>query len=76
MTYISGRDIRGSGGVTIDRYREWERDVRLDYVLQSGALKGLGFSLRRANFRTELPTATLKDQDQTRFYVNYTYALW
>lgn len=76
LTYVSGRDIRGSGGVTIGRYNEWERDVRLDYVLQSGALKGLGFSLRRANFRTELPTSTLQDQDQTRFYVNYTYALW
>ncbi len=76
LTYISGRDIRGSGGVTTNRYSEWERDVRLDYTLQSGALKGLGFSLRRANFRTELPTATLQDQDQTRFYVNYTYALW
>lgn len=75
LTYISGRDIRGSGGTTIDRYSEWERDVRLDYVVQSGALKGLSFSLRRANFRTQLPTATLQDQDQTRFYVNYTYAL-
>jgi len=75
-TYISGRDIRGTGGVSTGRYAEWERDMRLDYVLQGGAFKGLGFSLRRANFRTSLPAATLQDQDQTRFFVSYTYALW
>ena len=76
FTYINGRDIRGSGGVTTASYNEWERDLRLDYTLQSGALKGLSVSLRRANFRTELPTSTLQDQDQTRLYINYTYALW
>ncbi|WP_397453097.1 OprD family outer membrane porin [Pseudomonas sp. NA-150] len=76
FTYIKGSDIRGAGGVTTDRYGEWERDLRLDYTLQSGSLKGLSFSLRRANFRSELPTSAVQDQDQTRFYINYTYALW
>ncbi|MBA5979057.1 outer membrane porin, OprD family [Pseudomonas sp. MD195_PC81_125] len=75
-TYVKGHDIRGVGNGTTGRYSEWESDYRLDYTLQSGSLKGLGFSLRRANYRTELPTTTAQDQDQTRFYINYTYALW
>jgi hypothetical protein len=75
-TYVKGQDIRGVGNGTTGRYSEWESDYRLDYTLQSGSLKGLGFSLRRANYRTELPTTTAQDQDQTRFYINYTYALW
>lgn len=75
-TYVKGQDIRGSGNATTRRYSEWESDYRLDYAIQSGSLKGLGFSLRRANYRTELPTTTAQDQDQTRFYINYTYSLW
>lgn len=74
--YASGRDVRGTGNATTGRYDEWERGVRLDYTLQSGPFKNLNFSLRRANFRTDLPETVVKDQDQTRFYINYTYALW
>ena len=76
LYYASGHDIRGIGNATTGRYDEWERGVRLDYVVQAGALKGLSFSLRRSSFRTELPATTVQDADQTRFYVNYTYALW
>ena len=75
-TYVSGKDIRGTGNTTTGRYSEWESDYRLDYVVQSGTLKGLGFTLRKGIFRTELPASTLKDQDQVRLFVNYTYALW
>lgn len=75
-TYVKGQDIRGIGNATTGRYSEWESDYRLDYAIQSGSLKGLGVSLRRGNYRTQLPTTTAQDQDQTRFYINYTYALW
>jgi len=75
-TYVKGQDIRGIGNATTGRYSEWESEYRLNYTVQSGSLKGLGVSLRRANFRTELPTSTLQNQDQTRLYINYTYALW
>jgi hypothetical protein len=37
------------GGETLE---EWERNYRMDYVIQSGAAKGLVLSLRRANIRT------------------------
>ncbi|WP_458370010.1 OprD family outer membrane porin [Pseudomonas fluorescens] len=75
-TYVKGQDIRGIGNATTGRYSEWESDYRLDYGIQSGSLKGLGVSLRRGNYRTQLPTTTAQDQDQTRFYINYTYSLW
>ncbi|MBD1585389.1 OprD family outer membrane porin [Pseudomonas typographi] len=69
-TYVSGRDVRNTSGN--GSYDEWEADYRVDYTLQSGPLKGLGFSARHATFRSE----GVENFDQNRFYVNYTYALW
>ena len=68
ITYLSGDDIDAVGG---DR-QEWERDFRLDYSLQSGALKGLGFSWRNASLRGN---TTANDQDENRFIVSYTLTL-
>jgi hypothetical protein len=68
ITYLSGDNIDAVGG---DR-QEWERDFRLDYTLQSGALKGLGFSWRNASLRGNTPTA---DQDENRVIVSYTLTL-
>jgi hypothetical protein len=71
--YLRGDDIKDAKGSGRE-YSEWERDMRLDYVLQSGPLKNLAFSLRRGNFRTEVPNSQGGiDYDQTRLYVNYTY---
>lgn len=73
VSYIhakSIKDVSGNGST----FSEWERDYRIDYAIQSGAAKGLGFSLRRANFRTGVPESQgAYDTDQTRFYINYTY---
>jgi hypothetical protein len=72
--YLRGDDIKDAKG-SDKEYSEWERDMRLDYVLQSGPLKNLAFSLRRGNFRTEVPNSQGGiDYDQSRLYVNYTYA--
>jgi hypothetical protein len=74
FVYLRGDDIKDATGGD-KAYSEWERDIRLDYVLQGGPLKNLAFSLRRGNFRTEVPSAQGGiDYDQTRLYVNYTYA--
>lgn len=51
---------------------EWERDLRLDYVLQAGSLKGLGFSWRNASLRGN---TTMADQDENRLIVSYTLPL-
>lgn len=68
VTYLSGDNIDADGG---DK-KEWERDFRLDYILQSGALKGLGFSWRNASLRGNTTSA---DQDENRLIVSYSLPL-
>jgi len=69
VAYLRGDDVRNRSGD--GTYNEWERDARVDYTLQEGALKGLGFSLRQGVYRGSGESAL--DKDQTRFIVNYTY---
>ncbi|WP_312963462.1 OprD family porin [Stutzerimonas nitrititolerans] len=70
VTYLSGDNIEG--GAQGDR-KEWERDFRLDYTLQDGALKGLGFSWRNASLRSNMATTT--DADENRLIVSYSLPL-
>ena len=67
VVYLSGDNIDSAQG---DR-KEWERDFRLDYVLQEGALKGLGFSWRNASLRGNATT----DIDENRLIVSYSLPL-
>lgn len=69
VSYLRGDDVRNRSGD--GTYNEWERDARVDYTLQEGTLKGLGFSLRQGVYRGSGESAL--DKDQTRFIVNYTY---
>ncbi|MEN8642211.1 OprD family porin [Pseudomonas sichuanensis] len=71
VAYLRGDDVRYKSGH--GTYDEWERDARVDYTIQQGTLKGLGFSLRQGVYRGE-GNESSADQDQTRFIVNYTYA--
>jgi len=52
--------------------REWERDIDLGYVFQSGTLKGVSLrwrnGLSKANY--------LRDMNENRLIVGYTVALW
>jgi len=68
VTYLSGSNIDAADS---DR-KEWERDFRLDYILQEGALKGLGVSWRNATFRGNTATA---DQDENRLILSYSLPL-
>ncbi|MGX1124184.1 OprD family porin [Pseudomonas sp. HLS-6 TE3448] len=70
IAYLRGDDIRYKSGN--GSYNEWERDARIDYVIQEGALKGLGASLRHGIYRGE-GTESAADMDQTRLIFNYTY---
>ena len=70
VAYLRGDDIRNKSGS--GTYNDWERDARIDYTLQEGALKGLGFSLRQGVYRGAGESSA--DQDQARFIVNYTYS--
>nr|WP_314578131.1 OprD family outer membrane porin [uncultured Pseudomonas sp.] len=67
MTYISGRNI----DTPQQNNKEWERDIRVDYVVPTGALKGLGLTWRGAVFRGNDST----DKDETRLIVSYSIPL-
>ncbi|RRV16513.1 OprD family porin [Pseudomonas saudiphocaensis] len=69
VVYLSGDNIDSAQG---DR-KEWERDLRLDYVLQEGTFKGLGFSWRNASIRSNVTNTS--DQDENRLIVSYSLPL-
>jgi hypothetical protein len=74
--YLHGDDIKGrQGTATAGReFSEWERDLRVDYVIQSGPLKGFGTTVRHGSYRADADLLGATDQDQTRVIFNYTYA--
>ncbi|WP_439864620.1 OprD family outer membrane porin [Pseudomonas antarctica] len=72
VSYLKGdniKDVRGGND-----HSEWERDVRVDYVVQTGPLKGFGTTLRHGAYRGD--NSAVPSQDQTRLIFNYTYALF
>jgi len=69
--YYHGTHIKQSGAPDA---REWERDIIVDYVIQSGWLQGLGLGLRNAMLRSGVPSDGA--QDQTRLVMTYTLALF
>lgn len=75
IAYIHAEDVRGSTQATRNQeFSEWERDVRVDYVVQSGPLKGFGTTVRHGSFRSDGGISGTDDADQTRVIFNYTYA--
>ncbi|WP_397453064.1 OprD family outer membrane porin [Pseudomonas sp. NA-150] len=70
VNYMRGNDIKDAKltGVT---HTEWERDAGVDYVIQSGYLKGFGTSLRTGSYHAG--GTGIANQDQTRLIFNYTY---
>ncbi|MGH8424364.1 MAG: OprD family outer membrane porin, partial [Pseudomonas fluorescens] len=45
IAYLHGDNIKATNGSGPDA-SEWERDMRIDYTIQQGALKGFGVTLR------------------------------
>lgn len=68
VSYLRGDDVKTASGTS--EYSEWERDMRVDYVIQQGALKGFGTTVRHGSYRS---SGVGDDQDQTRVIFNYTY---
>ena len=68
VTYLKGTNIRIASGGT---EKEWERDLALDYVVQSGTFKNVGFGWRNGVSRSEVA----RDQDQNRLFVSYSIPL-
>ncbi|NQD73629.1 outer membrane porin, OprD family [Pseudomonas sp. CrR7] len=69
VVYLKGDGIKTISGI---EQKEWERDLALDYVIQTGLFKGVGLSWRQAALRSEVADA----QDQTRVIISYTLALF
>ncbi|MHC8380623.1 OprD family porin [Pseudomonas sp. LB3P14] len=69
LVYLKGTGIKTYTGPD---QSEWERDVALEYVVQSGTFKGLGLSWKNGMARTEAG----RNSDQNRAILNYTLALF
>ncbi|TBU76936.1 OprD family porin [Phytopseudomonas daroniae] len=77
------RYIRGDNaeltGVSGDA-KEWERNIELKYVVQSGALKDVGVRLRHASYRSSLDRpandSRMRDADEVRLIVSYALSIW
>jgi hypothetical protein len=66
---VSGDNVeRAAGG----EGKEWERNMDIGYVIQSGALKNLGVKWRNATVRSNFGN----DLDENRLIVSYTLPLW
>lgn len=70
ISYLHGDNIKAKNGGSDQS--EWERDMRIDYTVQQGALKGFGTALRYGSYRGS--GTGIQDQDQTRLIFNYTYS--
>ncbi|MCK9799249.1 OprD family porin [Pseudomonas sp. MAFF 302030] len=68
VRYISGDNVDTGKGY---EGKDWERDLDIGYVVQSGTLGGLGIKLRnvaaRSNYRTDI--------DENRVLLSYTWKL-
>ncbi|TBU82898.1 outer membrane porin, OprD family [Pseudomonas daroniae] len=69
LRYVSGDNVRTGQGY---EGKDWERDLDLAYVVQSGLLKGVGLRWRnvtaRSNYRTDI--------DENRLILSYTLSLF
>ena len=76
LRYVRGDNIELAAFNAEDR-KEREFQMELGYVIQSGPLKNVGFMARKSIYRNDFPSdAAFRDENQTRFLVLYTLALW
>jgi hypothetical protein len=78
VVYLRGDDIDTVSGTrpfaqVANGASEWERDLTVGYVVQSGALKNLGLMWKNATWRTDLPNT--RSQDENRLIVSYSIPL-
>ncbi|QLF92374.1 OprD family porin [Pseudomonas sp. ABC1] len=67
VVYLSGDQIDNAQSGR----KEWERDLRVDYTLQDGALKGLGLSWRNGYLHSNVANTA----QENRLIVSYTIPL-
>ena len=72
LFYNKGYDISAAGSSRHDH--EWERDARLEYVVQSGPLKNLNLAWWNASLRSTVRSQ--RDIDENRLVIGYTLPLF
>lgn len=55
--------------------KEWERNVELKYVVQSGMFKDLSLRLRNATYRTNFEESA-RDVDEIRLISSYNFSIF
>lgn len=79
--YVTGWDIDGShaNNFYANRYgsdvKQWERDIDVRYVVQSGTAKGLNFQIRYATARASTANA-LVDHNEVRIITQYPLSIF
>ncbi len=68
VAYLKGDNVNAAGADG----EEWERDLRIDYTVQSGTLKGLGLSWRNAILRGNVAD----DAQENRLIASYSIPLF
>jgi len=71
---LQAKYVKGTGAkvsATIDDAKEWERDLQVSYVIQSGPVKGLSFRVRQATYRNDFNSPL----DEVRFITEYPLSL-
>lgn len=66
--YVRGDDFQ----IRQAEANEWEHDIDVGYVIQSGPLKNLGLRWRNVAYRGSHTT----DIDENRMIVSYTFKFW
>lgn len=72
---VLARYVRGDDASVVGSDQsggEWERDLELKYVVQSGPAKNLYVRLRNASFHSDFA----RDADENRVIVGYTLPIW
>ncbi|MCL6305560.1 OprD family porin [Pseudomonas syringae] len=76
LRYVRGDNIELAAFNADDR-KEREFQMELGYVVQSGPLKNVGLLARKSIYRNDFPAgAAFRDENQTRFIVQYSLPLW
>ncbi|WP_439885843.1 OprD family porin [Pseudomonas syringae] len=76
LRYVRGDNIE-LAALNADDRKEWEFQMELGYVIQSGPLKNVSLLARKSIYRNDFPAgAAFRDENQTRFVVQYALPLW
>ncbi|MBD9504543.1 outer membrane porin, OprD family, partial [Pseudomonas sp. PDM17] len=69
--YVNGDHIALANG---GEGKEWERDIELKYIVQTGTFKDLSLRLRNSTYRTNYEKWA-RDVDEVRLIASYHFSL-